>query len=128
MKRSADWIEMFGCDELEPLQKEAPALPLDDPFFLELVTDVRSEGIEDDSFIKEISGCDWQPITVPKAAPMTEFTKRATSKGLTRQQLADRMSKYYRHGIWRQWERMMTACIGDTEFSEQKALSYLEAA
>jgi hypothetical protein len=97
MKRDADWIEMFGADDLEPLQKEVPALALDDPFFLEQVTGGRSaEQVVDDSFIKELSGCDWQPVTTPKAAPLAEFVKHAAPRFQELQKAAPRRRKAIR--------------------------------
>jgi hypothetical protein len=134
MKRDADWISMFGCDELEPLSRTVPALPMDDPLWLEHVTGGRSaEHVLDESFVKEISGCETvfgsgtaQPRTT--ITGLTEFAKRA--KGLTRQQIADRMTKYYSHGVWRGWEKMMDTFIGtaESEFDERGARSFLEVA
>jgi len=51
------------------------------------------------------------------------LNKRA--KSLTRRDLSARMSKHYHHGLWREWETMMKSCIGDAEFDERKALSFL---
>ena len=51
------------------------------------------------------------------------MNKRARS--LTRQDLSARLSRHYHHGLWREWETMMKACIGDAEFDERKALSFL---
>jgi hypothetical protein len=52
-------------------------------------------------------------------------TMNKRARNLTRQDLSARMSKYYRHGLWREWETMMKSCIGDAEFDERKALSFL---
>jgi hypothetical protein len=137
---SVDFQEIFGAstvreslDAVAPVvlhESRAAQLPTDNPLWdSERVTGGRSaEQVQDQEFIKAVSGCDWQPILTPEAAPLAEFTKRATSKGLTRQDISARMTKHYHHGLWRQWESMMTACVGDAAFDEQKALSFLRAA
>ena len=52
-------------------------------------------------------------------------TMNKRARNLTRQDLSARMGKFYHHGLWRAWEAMMEACIGDAEFDERKALSFL---
>jgi hypothetical protein len=68
--------------------------------------------------------------TVPTSAPAfpalrNRDTMNKRAKNLTRQDLSARMSKHYHHGLWREWETMMKSCIGDAEFDERKALSFL---
>jgi len=125
--------------------KQEPQLPTDDPLWAyERVADGRTAaGIEDAEFIKTISGHETvcstgvaQPainagiefLKLVQAANARNDKMNKRAGGLTRQDLSSRMSKYYRHGLWRAWERMMTGCIGDPEFNEAKALSFLEVA
>lgn len=89
MKRDADWISMFGCDEIAPLQNDAPALPLDDELFQFRATSsdagnkIVSE-TEDSALMEKLVGeCRdsvfgsgrAQPAT--NAGPLTEFAKRS---------------------------------------------------
>ena len=64
------------------------------------------------------------PVSV-SPAPLNRDTMNKRARNLTRQDLSARMSKYYHHGLWREWETMMKSCIGDAEFDERKALSFL---
>ncbi len=69
-------------------------------------------------------------LTVLNSAPAfpalrNRDTMNKRARNLTRQDLSALMSKYYRHGLWREWETMMKNCIGDAEFDERKALSFL---
>jgi hypothetical protein len=65
--------------------------------------------------------------TPPSASPALRNydTMNKRARNLSRQDLSARMSKYYHHGLWREWEAMMKSCIGDAEFDERKALSFL---
>jgi hypothetical protein len=152
---SLEFQEIFGAstimesiDSVAPVlyKKPEPQLPMDgDPFWLENVTGGRSadaDRIADDAFVIEISGCESSIHGSGTAQATTQarldllkllqtanarsgaLSKRA-SAGLTRAEIAAKMTKYYSHSVWRGWERMMQSCIGDAEFSEQKALSFL---
>ncbi len=129
---SVDFQEIFGSTSVResldsaPVSRAIPGIALDDPLWLEQVTGTRSANDPADlEFIKEVLDCDTPPIHTPKPASGTEFTKRAPSRGLTRQELTKRMTPYYNHGLWKRWEQMMDACIGDREFDESKALTFL---
>ena len=83
MKRDADWISMFGCDELAPMPKDAPAIPLDDELFTFLrvtssdAADKIIGQVEDSALMETIVG-ECQPSVA--ANPLIEFTKRATAR------------------------------------------------
>ena len=63
--------------------------------------------------------------TPASVSPTNRDTMNKRARSLTRQDLSARMSAHYRHGLWREWETMMKSCIGDAEFDERKALSFL---
>jgi hypothetical protein len=149
---SLEFQEIFGAttimesiDSVAPVvyTKPEPHLPvIDDPFTeFSSVTGGRSaDQVQDQEFIKAVAGCDLvigsgmaQPATQAglsllklvqsaNARNREALTKRS---GVTREEITAKMSRFYHHGLWKSWELMMQSCIGDDEFSEAKALSFL---
>jgi hypothetical protein len=144
---STEFQELFGASSLDQITpmihpKPEPQLPTDNPLWdYECVTGGRSaEQVQDEQFIKDVSGCETirgsgvaQPATqaglnllqLVRGANARNAMNKGTRAGITREELTRRMTKHYSHAVWRGWEKMMESCVGDDEFSEEKALSFL---
>ena len=104
-------IEFLGVDEIQPMSRTVPALPLDDPLWLENVTGGKAaQRVADDAFIKEICGDPASPQQVfsesDDAEPL-ELLKR--SAGPSRKRIInDRLdTKLYRHDRRERWNSML---------------------
>jgi hypothetical protein len=70
---------------------------------------------------------------LPTATALGDWTPRAhemfgklIKSGRTRQDISRIMTRHYSHGLWKRWEQMMDAFVGDPEFTEQKGVEFLK--
>lgn len=116
--RDAYWYQMFGADAIQPLQKDPPALPLDDEMWWAVQTVTggnAAQRIEDDAFVKAVSGCD--SATSPEvhgsqkmesAGAGFELAKRNNPGPSRKKIINDRLdAKLYRHDLRERWNSML---------------------
>jgi len=118
--RDANWIELFGCDEIAPFPKDAPVLEMDDPLFWEFRSVRTGAGdglvkqVEFDELTSALLGQPIEPATERRLfagaddeLPELEMMKRSTGPS-RRKIINDRLdAKFYRHEIRDKYNEML---------------------